>query len=502
MQVKAHPASPPTADRMAPQFDEEWAANPWQAQADAHMMRLQQAGTLLGPVGVVGLAVQQGAQSLHCAVPGLPPGVSTGCTASCSPAGIPGLRHTPATCQGDAALRHVHNLEGQIVLLEEQAAKREKEVEELQAQLAMLEAPQSPSASMLELEEMKRQNEFLTGVVARFEKKTMTLEEQAASLRRQLEDHPLTRRVAELEGLLAVCEEAAAKKDSELRALRSQQASQKPEELLELRHKAAKCEELSKKHEFLQGIITRFEHKSMDTEKRLKGLVAAQEAAEQKAQAASESSEAYRLQLDAARTEIARLQTANAQAEQRVQDAQEAAEGVTVALRDLKREHNRKSQDLLRKVQLLEKEKRELEAERKLPEATPSAPPERQRRPSQPGESAAAEPDGEHKTEVAGLKKVNAQLLERIRQDRQDHAAAKASLEAARSEAEGAQRENSALIGRMESLSSQLFELACVNDELQDEVRSLKDMADRNCSKQAAACPGSCCDEDALNSMS
>jgi len=191
--------------------EEQWPANPWQAQADAHIMQLRQSGAVFHHIQQEGgaescLARLNGAALV---VGSSPPDVRHMGLHGQSLASAGGLNAVPggmalapdlqAQTVRDLSLC-VNDLEGQVAFLEDAALRRERELEDSHARLRLVESRQQVeghsciSTSALDAEDLQRKNAFLSVVVSRFERKamdlekeivTLTVEKQAAELRAQ-----------------------------------------------------------------------------------------------------------------------------------------------------------------------------------------------------------------------------------------------------------------------------------------------------------------------------
>ncbi|CAK0840273.1 unnamed protein product [Prorocentrum cordatum] len=199
-----------------PRGEEEWPVNPWQPQADAHIRQLQAvhvvATQLSGKGGVQGAPLVVGLPALYCggvagslpasplpspvpfcepggAAPGggprvawpasVPGGV---CPASASgPASPPAAPDEAEEAEAERQLRgRVAELEGQVAFLEERADERERELEDAPPPGQATQGSQQ--APMVEVDELRRHNNFLSVLVSRYEKKTMDLEQEMATL--------------------------------------------------------------------------------------------------------------------------------------------------------------------------------------------------------------------------------------------------------------------------------------------------------------------------------
>lgn len=182
--------------------DDDWPANPWQAQAEAHLaLQLQQAQV------DAHLAMQLKHQAEAQAQQG---GGSSGGSGAVNmpavlcniaqqgqpqlprPADAPAQAQERASCE-QAWVHALHDLEGQVAFHEDRAARRDQELFELRACVRRLEMESNMGSEAVrqhaELEALRRahgdlqsRNEFLVGIVSRFEGKTMSMERQIAQL--------------------------------------------------------------------------------------------------------------------------------------------------------------------------------------------------------------------------------------------------------------------------------------------------------------------------------
>lgn len=377
--------------------EEEWPANPWQAQADAHMLQLRQATTQADAGGLafgipaalcsVALQGQQQQQGPDWAPPLLQ------------------LRGSAdaATQTGDEGSSRLNDLEGQLAVQEDTLARRDQEIRNLRAQLGALGPQHAADAARRRAEveglrqskeELRRRNEFLTAIVSRFEGKTI-------GLQRQLDDMSAARREAEAR---AQGEEAAAREAALLREA----------------CRAAEAEAGS----------------------RAEGL---------------REAEALARELRAAHEEALASAAEN----------REAAESAGVVIRDLKKEHNRKMQDVLRRA---ERRRQDLGNDRRHvgQEASAQTLPHSEAQAAPPTASCGGAEAQESKEisepkELKELKDLNMQLVERLAQERSAHQKMQEGLEATSGERE-------TLSSRVDQLSDQLIYLADLNDELREEL--------------------------------
>lgn len=421
---------------LMPKEDEEvWPANPWQAQADAHLQYLHRSSVLFqqqtlapAPVCVPVPVTVQDAQG----------------------AGYPRVGRPVQSVASEGLLRRISELEGQVAALEETSLSQRSQLLEAESKLDVSPAQQRqqsrpPSRGSRsdgdEVEALQRKNDFLSVLISRFERKTMALEEELAALTvlgcgeppatcsqgSQTEAKP----AEELEGQLALLEESLASKDRRLfdleeRLREEQLLRRKTEAVVNGRtpqQLAAEVEALQSRAIFLGDLVARYEDKTISLERQLKTSGEARKADEEKLQGC--------------------LQRCKQQ-QQAEEQLREDAESATLALRDAKKEHNRKVQELLRQVQQLEaKGRRELEAKTKAREAAKE----------------------EESQELKEVKELNAQLVEKLCRERAEHADTRRNFDAS-------SRECDTLSTRIGGLSSQLVDLAEQNELLEAEMQS------------------------------
>ncbi|CAE7237220.1 RYR1 [Symbiodinium necroappetens] len=191
-------------------------------------------------------------------------------------------------------------------------------------------------------------------------------------------------------------------------------------------HELADVESLQSRTGFLSDLVNRFEDKTMALEKELK------EMREDRA-------------VDAARQKI--VEDAAHQNAEALQQSKEEVESMKLLLRDTKKEHNKRVQDLLKQIQLARGRRTDTKSK------------EEQERLEQ------------LRDELRELKDLNGRLVERLGHERAEHAEARQQL--FRSE-----RERGILEQRTENLSEQLIVLAEVNDSLEH----LHEQANAKCS--------------------
>mmetsp|Transcript_44333 Transcript_44333/g.77853 ORF Transcript_44333/g.77853 Transcript_44333/m.77853 type:complete len:544 (-) Transcript_44333:21-1652(-) len=497
--------------------EEEWAANPWQAQVDAHIMQLQQASgngyrPLLGGIGMpvpVLCSVALPSQARQLPAGGVADvglhAVNAACTPSTAAACRPGVA-IPASASApvaaaDELVNRISDLEGHIALLEDTLMRKDKELEEMQqlqphrgapAPEGLPEQSSGGESPALDASELQRKNEFLSMLVTRFEKKTMDLEEEIVSLTlakrdsavetKQVfasdfkQDGELLVRINELEGQVALLDDVAAQKEGELRELeeqlricreRREDARQQDSDL------RAEVEGLKDRDVFLSGLVARFEEKTMKLECQVGELTAAKEEAESRTQQATirqeelEAAQAEAAELrqekQTAHSKTAELLEANASAEERIEEQRQAAESTALALRECKKDHNAKAQDLLRRMQMLEKQKRDLETENKRLELSLE---------SATDTSVSASADEVQQVpvlaELQELKLLNAQLIEKLSKERAEHAQTRQTLQTV-------SYENETLTCRLHGVTEQLYDAVERNDRLQDELARLRE---------------------------
>lgn len=347
--------------------DEDWPANPWQAQADAHVMQLRQAdagGIAFGiPLVLCSAGLQcQGPQQFQAA------GSQT---------------------EDGMLLRMMNDLEGQVAYHEDLAAKRDQELLELRALSVHLEAEARLAAE-------------------------------------------------------------AARRHAEVDALKQT------------------SEALSSRNDFLTALVNRFEQKTMGLQRQIDNLNLAKAQAEMHAdelrgelQAAVAEATEHMEARDSAQEHAEDLKIANSEVKEQLSECEEAAEGTAVVLRDLRREHNRKTQELARRQQLLERRNNQVSAESRHQDK-PTSHPDAGSHPGPSGGAGQAEEAPEAK-ELRELKALNLQLIERLGQERSAHTKA-------RDTSQEVSNENQTLSARIDSLSGQLYTLAGVNDALSDEL--------------------------------
>jgi len=491
-----------------------WPANPWQAQAEAHLLQLHRSSAAFcvppmphshsqGPEqnGHPMFFCGAGPPGASCPSTGGPaastaPGgfggcagvmvalASSCCGAPCSMAmpvpplpgplgGYPAQQTSPQLqpqrppqlqpqqlewLDKDGLVRRIHELEGQVAFLEDTTVRQQDDLRQVEAKLLQAAQWQSQSLPGSSAEALQRQNDFLTVLVSRFERKTMALEEElagltlaqrealaastpAASVAAETQTQAEFSQVLELEGQIALLEESLAGKESEIQALWEEQKlreaspSNKPRIPVEL---LDEVQGLREKNSFFSDLVARFEEKTMFLEKQVKAVSRAEQDARSQLKRHQEEQAIASEQLAAAReaTECAHRQ--------RAEQLGEEAESAAVALREAKKEHNRKNQELLRQVQLLEAScrRKDLEAKTRLEEVS-----------------------SEDSQELREQKELNAQLVEKLSRERVVH------VETRRFQA-ALSSENEVLTARADRLSDQLYELSELNDMLEEQVKA------------------------------
>lgn len=385
---------------MAFEDEDHWPANPWQAQADAQLLQLQR--SLLQEAGS-------------------------------SPCGI---------------LHRLHELEGQLAAAEAKIASQNYELQEARRELdvALRKRPAATPAAE-ELAALQEKNDFLQALMSRFERKVMVLEEENAKLTvaaarctkversevgTQAEDDVLH----ELEGQLALVEGNLRRKDHELKEVKDSLRKEKrnwdsflsaakgrtPEKLM------SEVESLESRNGFLSDLVGRFEDKTMVLERQMKSLATTEKELRDELTACRKEQEKVKATAD----EELRANSA------KQQQLMEEAKGAALLLRDVKRENNKKVQELLRQL---------AEARSKARKAS---------------ETCCVPREPELK-ELKELKELNGQLVERLGKERFEHAETKTRLDLEH-------REKETLQLRVTSLSSQLIQLAELNDDLEERL--------------------------------
>lgn len=421
---------------LMPKEDEEvWPANPWQAQADAHLQYLHRSTVLfrqqqpLAPAPVCVPVTIQEAQG----------------------AGYPRAARADRSDDSEGLLRRISELEGHVAALEENSLSQRSQLLEAESRPNPFPAQQQQQQSRHpsrgsrsdgdEVEALQRKNDFLSVLISRFERKTMALEEELAALTVLGGGEPSTtcsqssqteaKPAEELEGQIALLEESLASKDRRLvdleERLRTEQLLRRKTEVVvngrTPQELAAEVEALQSRSTFLGDLVARYEDKTISLERQLKTLGEAKKVDEDKLQGCLQRCER----------------------QQRVEEQlREDADSATLALRDAKKDHNRKVQELLRQVQQLEtKGRRELEAKTKAREAAKE----------------------EESQELKEVKELNAQLVEKLCRERAEHAETRRSFDAS-------SRECDMLSTRIDRLSSQLVDLAEQNELLEAEKKT------------------------------
>merc|ERR1712070_1099092 len=279
-------------------------------------------------------------------------------------------------------------------------------------------------------------------------------------------------------------EDAMAKKNSELESLRAQLAGLDPPETQ--KRAAVQVDELRSENSFLSAVVSRFENKTIEMQRQAEALTRklaeadkrSEECAalQQELKAVRANSSQLEEQHKASKLRCVELEQANADALERLEEQRQARESGVLQLKDCKKDHNQRVQELLRKTQTLEKQKRDLEAANlALSEAESAA--------STSAESVATA-NATSAKELADARQLNDQLVQRLGNERLEHAQTKSTLAAAlesatqekdahiktKAELANVSRENEIFSIRLENLVSQLFDLTSMNDELQEEL--------------------------------
>ncbi|CAE7193371.1 unnamed protein product, partial [Symbiodinium natans] len=393
-----------------------WPANPWQAQADAHLLHLQR--SLQEAAGPAFL--------FPCAQPCVSSGLILAAPAEASQqpraqptahAAQPTTSFASPQAPSPGLLRRVHELEGQVASMEVAAAAQGRDLDEARAELAVLRRkPTSKVADDSALCALQEKIDFLQVLVNRFERKVMTLEEENAGLTVALGKQAPSRSTAcqtegvmcELEAQVELLEEKLHSKEVELQQA---QESLEAERAQRSRDAAAVCgrtprqladevDSLQSRTSFLSDLVDRFEDKTMALEKQLKEM-------------------REKLSCSAAKQELAEeamRQSANA-----LQESREEAESSKLLLRDTKKEHNKKVQELLKQIQLARCRRTDAKSQEELQRL---------------------------RDELQELKELNSRLVERLGHERAEHADARQQLHFS-------ERERQLLELRTEHLSEQ-----------------------------------------------
>lgn len=420
----------PILGQIGKEDEELWPANPWQAQADAHVQYLHRSSVLFqqplapAPAVCMPVTVQEAPGAGYAVVAARPPHL---------PGASEGLRRRIAELEGQVAALEETSLSERSLLLEAESKLNHFPGHHQQQQRQQQQSRPLSRGSRSdgdELEALQRKNDFLSVLVSRFERKTMALEEELAALtvlgggeppatcsqNSQTEAKP----PEELEGQIALLEDSLASKDRRLadleeRLREEQLLRRKTEAMVNGRtpqQLAAEVEALQSRATFLGDLVGRYEDKTISLERQLKTLGEAKKADEEKLQVCLQHCE---------------------QQQQVEEQLREDAESATLTLRDAKKEHNRKVQELLRQVQQLESKGR-----RKLEEES---------------------------QELKEVKDLNAQLVEKLCRERAEHAETRKSFDANNLECE-------TLSSRIDGLRSQLVHLAEQNELLEAEIQT------------------------------
>merc|ERR1712176_1264654 len=135
-------------------------------------------------------------------------------------------------------------------------------------------------------------------------------------------------------------------------------------------------------------------------------------------------------------------------------------------------------QDLLRRLQLTEKHKSDVEAELKHLQSTQA---DRSQVTAEPSPRSCT--DGTDGKEVKELKELNAQLIGRLSRQRADQ-------DKTTKELDGVLGERDQLICRLDAMSQQLFDLTTINDELNGQLAVERSQAQIKSTTSAGDCGG------------
>eukprot|EP00434_Breviolum_minutum_P007396 symbB.v1.2.006527.t2/scaffold389.1/size214891/2 len=335
-------------------------------------------------------------------------------------------------------LHRLHELEGQLAAAEAKIGSQNYELQEARRELdvALRKRPAATPAAE-ELAALQEKNDFLQALMSRFERKVMVLEEENAKLTvaaarctkaersevgTQAEDDVLH----ELEGQLALVEGNLRRKDHELKEVKDSLRKEKrnwdsflsaakgrtPEKLM------SEVESLQSRNGFLSDLVGRFEDKTMVLERQMKSLATTEKELRDELTACRKEQEKVKATAD----DELRANSA------KQQQLMEEAKGAALLLRDVKRENNKKVQELLRQLAEARSKARKVELK-----------------------------------ELKELKELNGQLVERLGKERFEHAETKTRLDLEH-------REKETLQLRVTSLSSQLIQLAELNDDLEERL--------------------------------
>jgi len=330
-------------------------------------------------------------------------------------------------------------LEGQLAAAEAKIGSQNYELQEARRELdvALRKRPAATPAAE-ELAALQEKNDFLQALMSRFERKVMVLEEENAKLTvaaarctkaersevgTQAEDDVLH----ELEGQLALVEGNLRRKDHELKEVKDSLRTEKrnwdsflsaakgrtPEKLM------SEVESLQSRNGFLSDLVGRFEDKTMVLERQMKSLATTEKELRDELTACRKEQEKVKATAD----DELRANSA------KQQQLMEEAKGAALLLRDVKRENNKKVQELLRQL---------AEARSKARKASETC-------------------------RTVPREELNGQLVERLGKERFEHAETKTRLDLEH-------REKETLQLRVTSLSSQLIQLAELNDDLEERL--------------------------------
>jgi len=527
--------------------DEQWAANPWQAQADAHLLQLTQ-----GPCYAAAAV-----PSIHCDGQAVLCSLAAWQTSNrplqpvASPPFVPqrkflgqgplpqlglGSAHRPGSgVQRERALSeistvdgalsaYIGDLEGQVAQLEETAARRERDLQE-STSANQRENPGGSPGLTVEVQALKEQNDFLSNIISRFETKTMHLQGQMPTRSVVKLEHQFSprarssgslvqdvaaqteirsvdaldgrlRQLVELEGQVALLEDAIVGKDQELVDIRTSAATPAEDCRAALSHEvdclSGRLHAVEQERDFFQGLVARYERKVMDMEAGEFARVTADlaraegELAEKSTDLEKFKTSASELNVEVAalRTELVEQQGSLTRAEFRVAELsqlhdasnakahehQEQAQRVAVTLKEVRQQHNQKTQDLLRRLQTSEQRTAKAEDERRkweendfekaqVLEAEAAAEVEPK---ADPNVEAMQQMD----KELQRLRKLNSDLLKKLQDERLEHVASRESLsKAVRDHAVLADERHTTEV-RLRSLAEQLYTLVEENEAL------------------------------------
>lgn len=319
-------------------------------------------------------------------------------------------------------LHRLHDLEGQLAAAEAKIAAQSYELQEARQELELTQRRRPPGPGAEELAALQEKNEFLNALMSRFERKVMLLEEENAKLTiaaahrcavvhaaTQVEDQALH----EVEGQLAMVEGHLRRKEHELQEVKDSLKKEK-----------------RNWNSFLSVA---------------KGRTPAQLVSEVET---LQSRNGFLSDL------VRRFEDKTMVLERQ---SKELSEEMSVCKKEKEEAQSTAAEELrlsaLRQQQLMEEE-----LLRQLAEARSKA------RKASPEECCPC--PVKELTELKELKELNSQLVERLGKERSDHAETKARLDLA-------QREEETLQLRIKSLSSQLIQLAELNDDMEEQLQRL-----------------------------